>query len=69
MENNYQEPSSPLMSFPQFKDYLKLGDTKAREIISRPDCTFVVRVGRRVLIHKELLDQQLVKTAKYQLTM
>ena len=32
-------------------------------------CKYVVRVGRRVLIHKELLDAELKKSAKLQLKM
>ncbi len=61
--------NSPLISFKDFCDYLQIGETKAREIISQPSCRFVVRIGRRVLIHKDLLDENLKKNAKYRLTM
>jgi hypothetical protein len=46
-----------------------IGKTKARELLSNPSCKYVVRVGRRVLIHKELLDAELKKSAKFQLKM
>lgn len=56
-----------LLSVDEFCSYLKIGKTKAREVLKKPDCTFVVRIGRRVLVHKELLDEELRKSAKYQL--
>ena len=46
-----------------------IGETKARELISRVDCRYVVRIGRRVLIHKDLLDAELEKAAKFRLTL
>lgn len=58
-----------LMTFEEFCKYLKIGKTKARELISNPSCKYVVRIGRRVFIHKELLDAELKKNAKFQLTM
>lgn len=63
------ESDKALLSIEEFCGYLNIGKTKAREIINRPDCKFVVRIGRRVLIHKELLDAELKKNAKFQLTM
>lgn len=58
-----------LMTVDEFCEYIRIGRTKAREIISNPCCKFVVRIGRRVFIHKELLDEELKKNAKFQLTM
>lgn len=58
-----------LLSVDEFCDYMGIGKTKARELISNPSCKYVVRVGRRVLIHKELLDAELKKSAKFQLKM
>ena len=46
-----------------------LRKTKAREIVSDPKYKFVVRIGSRVFVHKELLDAELKKNAKFQLTM
>ena len=60
---------SPLMSFENFCSYMGIGETKARELISRVDCRYVVRIGRRVLIHKDLLDAELEKAAKFRLTL
>lgn len=60
---------SPLLSIDEFCKYLGIGKTKAREIISNPCCKFVVRIGSRVFVHKELLDAELKKNAKFQLTM
>ncbi len=60
---------SPLMSFDDFCSYMGIGETKARELISKADCRYVVRIGRRVLIHKELLDAELAKAAKFRLTL
>lgn len=59
----------PLLAFDEFCDYTGIGKTKAREIIQSPTCKFVVRIGRRIFVHKELFDEELKKNAKYQLTM
>ena len=58
-----------LLSFEEFCNYVGIGKTKARELISNPCCKYVVRIGRRVFIHKELFDEELKKNAKYGLTM
>ena len=58
-----------LLSVEEFCTYLGIGKTKARELLSNPSCKYVVRIGRRVLIHKELLDAELKKSAKFQLKM
>lgn len=58
-----------LMTVDEFCEYVGVGKTKAREMISSPCCKYVVRIGRRVFIHKELFDEELKKNAKYQLTM
>ena len=63
-QENY---TSPLLSFGEFCEYLGIGETKAREMIHSPSCRYVVRFGRRVMIHKELLDAELIKAAKYKL--
>lgn len=58
-----------LMTVEEFCEYVGIGKTKAREMISNPCCKYVVRIGRKVFIHKELFDEELKKAAKYQLTM
>ena len=32
-------------------------------------CKYVVHIGRKVFIHKELFDEELKKSAKFQLTL
>lgn len=34
-----------LLSVDEFCDYMGIGKTKARELISNPNCKYVVRVG------------------------
>ena len=58
-----------LMTIEEFCKYVGIGRTKAREMISKPGCKYVVHIGRRVFIHKELFDAELKKSAKFQLTM
>ena len=58
-----------LMTIDEFCEYVGIGKTKARELISNPCCKYVVRIGRRVYVHKELFDEELRKNAKFQLTM
>lgn len=63
------ENEKVLMTFDDFCHYIGIGKTKAREMISTPGCKYVVRIGRRVFIHKQLFDEELKKNAKFQLTM
>ncbi len=63
------EYEKKLMTIDEFCKYVGIGKTKARELISNPCCKFVVRIGRRVYVHKELFDEELRKNAKFQLTM
>ena len=63
------ELDKTLLSIDEFCSYVGIGKTKAREMISNPCCKYVVRIGRRVFVHKELFDEELKKNAKYQLTM
>lgn len=63
------EYENKLMTIDEFCKYVGIGKTKARELISNPCCKYVVRIGRRVYVHKELFDEELIKTAKFQLTM
>lgn len=58
-----------LMTFDEFCEYLKIGKTKGHELLKKPTCRYVVRIGRRVFIHKGLLDEELKKSAKYRLTL
>ena len=42
---------------------------KAREMLANPCCKYAVRIGSRVFVHKELFDEEVKKSAKFQLTM
>ena len=55
------------MNLKEFCEYLGIGQTKAREIVNRSDNKFVVRLGNKIFIHKELLDEYLNRCAKYSL--
>ena len=50
-----------LMTIEEFCKYV--------EMISKPGCKYVVHIGRKVFIHKELFDEELKKSAKFQLTL
>lgn len=63
------EFAKTLLSIDEFCSYVGIGKTKAREMLSNPNCKYVVRIGRRVFVHKELFDEELKKNAKFQLTM
>ena len=54
-----------LLSVDEFCQYVGIGKTKAREMLANPCCKYVVRIGRRVFVHKELLDEELKKSAKF----
>ena len=58
-----------LLSINDFCEYVGLGKTKARQLLSNPQCKYVVRIGRRVFVHKELFDEEIRKCAKYQIKM
>lgn len=59
----------PLLTFDEFCEYLGIGKTKGHEMLANPCCKYIVRIGRRVFIHKEILDEELKKAAKFQLVM
>ena len=63
------ELEKTLLSVEEFCTYMGIGKTKAREMISKPGCKYVVHIGRKVFIHKELFDEELKKSAKFQLTL
>ena len=57
-----------LMTIDEFCKYVGIGKTKARELTANPCCKYAVRIGRKVFVHKELFDEELKKSAKFQLT-
>lgn len=46
-----------LMNLNEFCAYLGIGKTKAREILTKTDNTFAVRLGNRLYANKILLDK------------
>ncbi len=56
-----------LLSVNEVCEYLGLGATKVREMLNSPTSTFTVRVGRRVMANRTLLDEYMDKAAKFQL--
>lgn len=60
-------PDKKLLSVEEVCKYLGLGATKVREMLNSPTSTFTVRVGRRVMANKTMLDEYIDKVAKFQL--
>ena len=60
---------SPLMSFQEYCNYLQISERTGRKLISNPKCKYVVRIGKKVLIHKEILADELKRAAKYQIAL
>lgn len=58
---------SPLLTLKEFCEYLQIKETKAREILKRPNSTFTVRIGNRLYANKKLLDEYLDRCARYQI--
>ena len=54
---------SPYMTFKEFCEYLRIGETKGRELTQDPRNKFVVRIGRTLRIHKG----ELIKWEKTQM--
>ena len=44
---------SPLLTFEEFLDYMKIGRTTGRRLTNDPMCRYVVRIGRKVMIHNK----------------
>lgn len=58
-----------LLSVNEVCAYLGIGATKVREMLNSPTSTYTVRVGRRVMANKTLLDEYIDKVSKFQLKM
>lgn len=60
-QNNDLIPNgSVLLSAADAARYLNLGETKTRELMTKYRTKFVVQVGRRKYVHKDLLDKWLL---------
>lgn len=56
-----------LLNIQEFCDYLGIGKTKGRELLHTPRNGFTVKIGNRLYAHRKLLDDYLIKKAKYTL--
>lgn len=52
-----QEPA--LLNIKEFCVYLRIGQTKAREILNNPEYNFTVRIGNRLYANRRKLDEWL----------
>ena len=50
-----------LLNVKEMCEYLGIGQTKARELLSDPKNQFTVRIGNRVYAHKGRLDKWLLE--------
>ena len=46
-----------LLNFKEFCQYLYIGQTKAREILTKQNNPFTIRIGNRIYANKILLDK------------
>ena len=49
-----------LLNVKEMCEYLGIGQTKARELLSNPANGFTVRIGNRLCVHKGRLDHWLL---------
>ena len=49
-----------LLNVKEVCEYLGIGQTKCRELLSNPDNGFTVRIGNRLYAHKKRLDEWLI---------
>ena len=53
-----------LMNLKEVCEYTGWGQTKARQILNRPESTFTIRVGNRIYVNKKMFDQYLEHCAR-----
>ena len=53
-----------LLTVKEYAAYMNIGETKARELLKSPKCTYRVQIGNRVYAHKKLLDEWLINQTK-----
>lgn len=58
-QSDPRDSKKALLNIKEFCDYLGIGQTKAREILSNPYCTFSFRIGNRVYANKKKLEEYL----------
>ena len=52
-----QETEKKLLNLKEFCDYLGIGQTKARELMTKMDNPYTVRIGNRLYANKRILDR------------
>ena len=57
MIENKKYSEKKLLTVKEMCGYMSIGETYARELLSRPDCPFVYRMGRRIYANKTFLDK------------
>ena len=55
-----QKENRALLNVKQMCEYLGIGQTKARELLSDPANGFTIKIGNRLYAHKERLDKWLL---------
>lgn len=58
----------PLLNLKEFCAYLGIGQSKARQIVNDGNNDFSVRIGNRIYVHKQRLDEYLDRCSKYQIS-
>ncbi|RHO80728.1 helix-turn-helix domain-containing protein [Clostridiaceae bacterium AF42-6] len=56
-----QETEKKLLNLKEFCDYLGIGQTKARELMTKTDNPYTVRIGNRLYANKRMLDRWLIQ--------
>ena len=52
-----------LLNLDEFCEYLSIGKTKGRELLTKTNNTFTVRIGNRLYANKVLLDKWLMQNS------
>lgn len=53
-----------LLNVKEFCQYLNIGETKAREYLTKPDSTYALRIGNRLYAFKPQLDKYIEQCIK-----
>lgn len=59
--NDESKKQKALLNIKEFCEYLGIGETKARELLKAPRNGFALKIGTKWFVHKERLDEWLVK--------
>lgn len=58
MEDSYDKFSEKkLLTVKQMCEYMSIGESTARKMLSEPNCTFVCRIGGRIYANRTMLDK------------